>query len=123
MKALVVDDSQIMRRIIVSVLKKAGVQETAESANGQEALDLLAKDKDIGLVLLDWNMPVMSGIETLKHIRATNKTLPVVMITTESEKERVIEAIKAGANDYLLKPFNPDDILGKLQKHLQAVMK
>ena len=123
MKALIVDDSQIMRRIIVSVLKKAGVNDIAEVSNGQEALDLLAQSNDIGLVLLDWNMPVMTGIETLKHIRTTNKQLPVVMVTTESEKEKVVEAIKAGANDYLLKPFNPQDVLDKLQKHLEAVKK
>ena len=120
MKALIVDDSQIMRRIIVSVLKKAGVNDISEVSNGQEALDALKQDKDIGLVLLDWNMPVMTGIETLKHIRTTNKQLPVVMVTTESEKERVVEAIKAGANDYMLKPFNPDDVLEKLRKYLEA---
>jgi len=119
-KALIVDDSQIMRRIIVSVLKKAGVNDISEVSNGQEALDALKQDKDIGLVLLDWNMPVMTGIETLKHIRTTNKQLPVVMVTTESEKERVVEAIKAGANDYMLKPFNPDDVLEKLRKYLEA---
>jgi len=122
-KALIVDDSQIMRRIIVSVLKKAGVNDIAEVANGQEALDALKADKDIGLVLLDWNMPVMTGIETLKHIRTTNKQLPVVMVTTESEKERVVEAIKAGANDYMLKPFNPDDVLEKLRKYLESTGK
>lgn len=120
MKALIVDDSQIMRRIIVSVLKKAGVNDISEVTNGQEALDVLKQDKDIGLVLLDWNMPVMTGIETLKHIRTTNKQLPVVMVTTESEKERVVEAIKAGANDYMLKPFNPDEVLEKLRKYLET---
>ncbi|MBI5267486.1 MAG: response regulator [candidate division Zixibacteria bacterium] len=109
-----------MRRIIVSVLKKAGVNDISEVNNGQEALDVLKQDKDIGLVLLDWNMPVMTGIETLKHIRTTNKQLPVVMVTTESEKERVVEAIKAGANDYMLKPFNPDDVLEKLRKYLES---
>ncbi len=123
MKALIVDDSQIMRRIIVSVLKKAGVNDIAEVSNGQEALDALAQDKEIALVLLDWNMPVMTGIETLKHIRTTNKQLPIVMVTTESEKEKVVEAIKAGANDYMLKPFNPQDVLDKLQKFLEQAKK
>jgi two-component system chemotaxis response regulator CheY len=122
-KALIVDDSQIMRRIIVSVLKKAGVDDVVEVSNGQEAVDLLATANDIGLVLLDWNMPVMSGIDALKHIRTTNKKLPIVMVTTESEKEKVIEAIKAGANDYLLKPFNPQDVQEKLTKHLEALKK
>jgi two-component system chemotaxis response regulator CheY len=112
-----------MRRIIVSVLKKAGVNDIAEVSNGQEALDALAADKEIALVLLDWNMPVMTGIETLKHIRSTNKQLPIVMVTTESEKEKVVEAIKAGANDYMLKPFNPQDVLDKLQKFLEQAKK
>ncbi len=123
MKALVVDDSQIMRRIIVSVLKKCGVDDVAEVTNGQEAVDFLAQSKDVGLVLLDWNMPVMSGIEALAKIRTTNKALPIVMVTTESEKEKVVEAIKAGANDYLLKPFSPQDVQDKLVKHLEALKK
>ena len=123
MKALVVDDSQIMRRIIVSVLKKAGVDDVVEVTNGQEAVDLLAQPNDVGLVLLDWNMPVMTGIEALTKIRTTNKALPVVMVTTESEKEKVVEAIKAGANDYLLKPFNPQDVQDKLAKHIEALKK
>lgn len=123
MKALVVDDSQIMRRIIVSVLKKAGVDDVVEVTNGQEAVDLLAKPNDVGLVLLDWNMPVMTGIEALTKIRTGNKSLPVVMVTTESEKEKVVEAIKAGANDYLLKPFNPQDVQDKLAKHIEALKK
>jgi two-component system chemotaxis response regulator CheY len=123
MKALVVDDSQIMRRIIVSVLKKAGVDDVIEVTNGQEAVDLLAQPNDVGLVLLDWNMPVMTGIEALTRIRTTNKSLPVVMVTTESEKEKVVEAIKAGANDYLLKPFNPQDVQDKLAKHLEVLKK
>lgn len=123
MKALVVDDSQIMRRIIVSVLKKAGVDDVLEVTNGQEAVDLLAKPNEVGLVLLDWNMPVMTGIEALTKIRTTNKALPVVMVTTESEKEKVVEAIRAGANDYLLKPFNPQDVQDKLAKHIEALKK
>lgn len=120
MKALVVDDSQIMRRIIVSVLKKVGVEDVVEASNGAEALDVLSKDSSIAIVLLDWNMPVLTGIETLRKIRSTNKQLPVVMATTESEKERVLEAIKAGANDYLLKPFTPKEIFDKLQKHVES---
>lgn len=123
MKALVVDDSQIMRRIIISVLKKCGVEDVAEVTNGQEAVDLLSQSSDVGLVLMDWNMPVMTGIEALQQIRSTNKTLPVVMVTTESEKEKVVEAIKAGANGYLLKPFNPQDVQDKLLKHIEALKK
>ena len=121
MKALVVDESQIMRRIIISVLKKCGVEDIAEVANGQEAVDMLSQSTDVGLVLMDWNLPVMTGIEALHRIRATNKTLPVIMVTTESEEQKVVEAIKAGANGYVLKPFNPQDVQDKLLKYIEAL--
>jgi len=110
-----------MRKIITSALKKLGVNDTIEAANGKEALDVVAKEGNIGLVLMDWNMPVMTGIEAVKKIRADGKKVPIVMVTTEAEKERVIEAIKSGANDYLIKPFNPKDIQAKLEKFLQPV--
>lgn len=123
MKALVVDDSQIMRRIIISVLKKCGVEDVAEVTNGKEAVEMLAKSNDVGLVLMDWNMPVMSGIEALQQIRANNKTLPIVMVTTESEKGKVVEAIRAGANGYLLKPLKLHDLQERLLKHIEALKK
>lgn len=121
MQVLIVDDSQIMRKIISSALKKLGVNDTVEASNGKEAIDIVAKDTTIGLVLMDWNMPVMTGIDAVKKIRADGNKVPVVMVTTEAEKERVIEAIKSGANDYLIKPFNPKDIQMKLEKFLAAV--
>lgn len=121
MQVLIVDDSQIMRKIISSALKKLGVNDTVEASNGKEAIDIVAKDTTIGLVLMDWNMPVMTGIDAVKKIRADGNKVPVVMVTTEAEKERVIEAIKSGANDYLIKPFNPKDIQTKLEKFLAAV--
>jgi two-component system chemotaxis response regulator CheY len=121
MQVLIVDDSQIMRKIISTALKKLGVNDTIEASNGKEALDMVAKETNIGLVLMDWNMPVMTGIDAVKKMRADGSKVPVVMVTTEAEKERVIEAIKSGANDYLIKPFNPKDIQTKLEKFLQAV--
>ena len=121
MRLLVVDDSQIMRRIITGSLSKLDIAgpDIVEASNGQEALDALAQQSDIGLVLMDWNMPVMTGIEAVEQIRANQNTTPIVMVTTEGEKHKVIEAIKAGANDYLVKPFNPKDIQTKLEKFLQ----
>ncbi len=118
MQVLIVDDSQIMRKIITGALKKLGVNDILEASNGQEAIDTLGKDSKIGLVLMDWNMPTMTGIEAVKKIRSGNNKVPVVMVTTEAEKEKVIEAIKSGANDYLVKPFNPKDIQAKLEKFL-----
>jgi len=120
MKVLVVDDSQIMRRIMSGALAKVGVDDVVEASNGQEAIDSLSADSAINLVLMDWNMPTMTGIEALKVIRAGGNKVPIVMVTTESEKDKVLEAIKSGANDYLAKPFGPKDLQEKLDKFVQA---
>ncbi|MCP4703645.1 MAG: response regulator [candidate division Zixibacteria bacterium] len=120
MKVLIVDDSQIMRKIITGVLKKLKVNDTIEAVNGQEAVTKAGENDDIGLILMDWNMPVMNGLDAVKKIRGTGSKVPIVMCTTEAEKERVLEAVKAGTNDYLVKPFNPKDIQNKLGKFLAA---
>lgn len=120
MKVLIVDDSQIMRKIITGVLKKLKVGDIIEAVNGQEAVTKASENDDIGLVLMDWNMPVMNGLDAVKNIRASGNKVPIVMCTTEAEKERVLEAVKAGSNDYLVKPFNPKDIQNKLGKFLAA---
>ncbi len=119
MKALVVDDSLTIRRIVIKALGMAGIQETAEAGDGLEAINALQKDK-FDLVLLDWNMPKMSGIDALKKMRADGFKTPVIMVTTEAEKTRVIEAIKAGANDYLIKPFSPDQLAAKVRNIVGA---
>jgi len=120
MQVLIVDDSQIMRKIITGVLKKLSVSKILEAVNGQEAVDSAAKNSDIGLIMMDWNMPTMTGIDAVKKIRATGNKVPIIMCTTEGEKEKVLEALKAGANDYLVKPFNPKDIQSKLEKFLAS---
>lgn len=114
MKALVVDDSMTIRRIVIKALGMAGIAETTEAADGTEAITALGADK-FDLVLMDWNMPKMSGIDALKTMRAKGDTTPVIMVTTEAEKSRVIEAIKSGANDYLIKPFTPDQLAAKVK--------
>jgi len=101
-------------------LAKVGVDDVVEASNGQEAIDSLSADSAINLVLMDWNMPTMTGIEALKVIRAGGNKVPIVMVTTESEKDKVLEAIKSGANDYLAKPFGPKDLQEKLDKFVQA---
>jgi len=120
MQVLIVDDSQIMRKIITGVLKKLNVNKILEAVNGQEAVDSAAKNSDIGLIMMDWNMPTMTGIDAVKKIRATGNKVPMIMCTTEGEKEKVLEALKSGANDYLVKPFNPKDIQAKLEKFLAS---
>jgi two-component system chemotaxis response regulator CheY len=117
MKALIVDDSTTMRRILTNVLRGAGVAEIAEAANGQEAVDQVAAG-GIGLVLMDWNMPVMTGIEALKIIRDSGDKTPIIMVTTEAEKTRVIEALRTGANNFIIKPFRPDGVVEKIQEFL-----
>ncbi len=121
MKVLVVDDSAIMRRIMSGALSKAGVKDIVEASDGKEAVDSITSDEAISLVLMDWNMPNMTGIEALKKIRAAGNKVPIVMVTTESEKDKVMEAIKSGANDYLAKPFGPKDLKEKLDKFVNSV--
>ncbi len=116
MKILLIDDSVTMRRIQSNQLKDMGVAEIVEAGDGREGLDQLGKNMPIDVVFLDWNMPVMDGITCLKKIRENPayKDVKVLMCTSESEKARVFEAVKAGANDYIVKPFEPDALKKKL---------
>ena len=119
MKALVVDDSMTIRRIVIKALAMAGINSATEAADGTEAVAAAMTDK-FDVVLLDWNMPKMSGIETLRALREAGDQTPVIMVTTEAEKSRVIEAIKSGANDYLIKPFSPEQLAQKVKGLLGA---
>ncbi len=117
MDVLVVDDAPTMRRIIRSLLKEIGFKNIREAENGSTALELL-KNKKADLVLSDWNMPEMNGLEFLKAIRGDGalKDLPVLMITAESKKENLMEAVKAGVSNYIVKPFNAKTLQDKLDK-------
>ena len=117
MKALVVDDSAVMRKIMISAVQKAGITEVEQAGDGQEAVASASKG-DFAVILMDWNMPNMLGIESVKAIRATGNKVPIIMVTTEAEKSRVIEALKAGANSYIIKPFKPEAIVAKIQEVL-----
>lgn len=117
MKALVVDDSAVMRKVLIGALARAGINEVDQAADGVEAVDA-CKAQNYDLVLMDWNMPNMLGIDAVKGIRAAGKTMPIIMVTTEAEKSRVIEALKAGANNYVIKPFEPTTIVAKIQEVL-----
>jgi two-component system, chemotaxis family, chemotaxis protein CheY len=119
MKALVVDDSLTIRRIVIKALALVGISDAREAGDGADALAVM-KDQQFDVVLLDWNMPKLSGIDTLKAIRGGGSKVPVIMVTTEAEKSRVIEAIKAGANDYLIKPFSPDQLATKVKSCVPA---
>ena len=115
MRALVVDDSRSMRTIILKQLKELGF-EVYEAENGQQAMSRLHEVKNINLVLLDWNMPEMDGLEVLSLIRGepAYKQVRVMMVTTESEMSRVATALEAGASEYLMKPFDREALLEKL---------
>jgi two-component system, chemotaxis family, chemotaxis protein CheY len=120
MKILLVDDSTTMRRIQKNTLEKLGFTDITEAGDGAEAIGKLAGG-GFDLVLMDWNMPNMTGIEALKKIKADPvlKAVPVIMVTSESEKSRIIEAIQAGAANYLVKPFQAE----VLQEKISAVLK
>lgn len=116
MKVMLVDDSATMRRIQKTQLMGLGVNEVVEAGNGEEALSVLAASMPVDMVMMDWNMPIMDGFSALKAIRADAryKDVKVIMCTSESEKSKVIDALKAGANNYLVKPFTPEALKEKL---------
>jgi two-component system chemotaxis response regulator CheY len=107
MRIMLIDDSKTMRNIQKSVLKQLGYTELEEACDGQDALSKVSAFKP-DLCLVDWNMPNMDGLTFVKKFRESDKTTPLIMVTTEAEKSRVIEAIKAGVNNYVVKPFTPD---------------
>lgn len=115
MKVLLADDSGTMRTIQKRCLNKLGVEDVVEAEDGRQALELFEK-ATFDIVLSDWNMPNMDGLTLLTEIRRRNKDVPVVMVTTEAERSRVVAAIQAGCSDYLVKPFTPDGLKEKLEK-------
>jgi two-component system, chemotaxis family, chemotaxis protein CheY len=115
MRVLVADDSSTMRKIILRSLNAVGFSDTVEANDGQEAVDAFERG-GIDLILTDWNMPGKSGLDVVREIRAKNTTVPIIMVTTEAEKRRVVEAISAGVSDYLLKPFQAETLREKLSR-------
>ncbi len=120
MKVLLVDDSRTIRRIQKNAVESMGDTEVAEAADGREALDKCAEFKP-DLILLDWNMPVMDGLTFVKTYRGAGNKTPIIMCTTEAEKARVIEAIKNGVNNYVVKPFTIDSLCDKIKQTLAAL--
>jgi two-component system chemotaxis response regulator CheY len=120
MKVLAVDDFPTMRRIVKTLLRQLGYANISEAEDGQAALAKLQQEK-FDLVLLDWNMPRMTGLELLKAIRSddTLRHIPVVMITAEGRKEDVLEAVKAGVSNFIVKPFTAETLEEKLNKVLE----
>lgn len=117
MKILVVDDMATMRRIVKNILKQLGFADVEEAENGQEALQKL-RDGTFGFVVSDWNMPVMTGIDMLRAIRADEKlkSIPVLMVTAEAQQSNLVEAVQAGVSNYIVKPFTAETMQEKLAK-------
>jgi len=122
MKILIVDDFSTMRRIIKNLLRDLGFQNTAEADDGTTALPML-QGGSFDLLITDWNMPGMQGIDLLKHVRADQKlaTLPVLMVTAEQKREQIVEAAQAGVNGYVVKPFTAQTLKEKLDKIFQRI--
>jgi len=116
-KVLVVDDFATMRRIVKGVLRELGFNNIVEAEDGDTALKELKKDK-FDLIVSDWNMPNMSGLDLLKAVRSDDnlKNIPFLMVTAEGQRENVIEAVKAGVSNYIVKPFTPETFSAKLEK-------
>lgn len=116
MKVLVVDDFATMRKIVRNILKQIGFEDITEAEDGSVALRLL-KNEPVGLVVTDWNMPNMSGLDLLREIRQNPRTakIPVLMVTAEGLKDNVLEAVKAGVNNYVVKPFTAEVLQEKIE--------
>ncbi|MGE0642082.1 MAG: chemotaxis response regulator CheY [Nitrospira sp.] len=117
MKILVVDDMVTMRKIVKNILKQLGFNNIEEAENGQEGLQKL-RSGTFGFVVSDWNMPIMTGIDMLRAIRADDKlkTIPVLMVTAEAQQSNLIEAVQAGVSNYIVKPFTAETMQEKLAK-------
>jgi len=115
--ALVVDDSKAVRMILGNILREIGFV-VREAANGREALEIIEGEKSaVALVLTDWNMPEINGLDLVKRVRGNPElaSLVMVMVTTETELDQMAAALDAGANEYIMKPFNKDILLEKLE--------
>lgn len=119
MRFLVVDDNQGIRQMIADILRAAGFRNVSYAENGKIAWKKI-RQESMDLVILDWDMPVMNGLELLRMIRGFDdlKDLPVLMLTAHSEKQDVITAVTSGATNYIVKPFAPDTLYGKLREIL-----
>jgi len=122
-KILLVDDSKTMRSIQKQVLIAIPSTEFAEAGDGVEALNVIAASGKFDLVAIDWNMPNMVGHTLVGKIRAKDRATPLIMCTTEAEKQRVVDAIKAGVNNYVVKPFTPDMLMEKVKQTLDRCAK
>ncbi len=119
MKVMLIDDSRTMREVQKSVLSQLGYTEVQEASDGEEALALLESSAP-DLLLVDWRMPNMDGLSFVKAFRQSDATTPIIMVASEAERARVVEAVKAGVDNFVIKPFTPDLLSQRIQETLAA---
>ncbi len=115
MRALVADDDDLMRTFVVLNMAAVGITEVVEASNGIQAWTLL-KQQEFDLVVVDWYMPGKSGLEILRQLRSQGSEVPVIMVTAEAMRDQVLQAIQAGATEYLIKPFEAATLRAKVAK-------
>jgi two-component system, chemotaxis family, chemotaxis protein CheY len=120
MKALVADSSGVMRKIISRVLGELGIMDVEEAGDGQQALDAFGDGTGFDLVITEWDMPMMNGVELVQAIRAGGRDTPILMVTSRADRFAVVEAIQAGINDYVIKPFDRENLREKLGRLIPA---
>lgn len=116
MKALIVDDSRSMRAIVARFLRDIGIVDVMQAGDGQEAIEILEGSDPPDIVLVDWHMPVMDGLEFVANVRRQERwrNMSIMMVTTESEQDQIVRALAAGAHEYLMKPFSHEALTEKL---------
>jgi two-component system chemotaxis response regulator CheY len=119
-RVMLIDDSKTMRSIQRTMLTQLGVEEIEEAEDGQDALSKIGAFRP-DLVLVDWNMPVMDGLAFVKQARARGYAMPIIMVTTESEKSKVLAAIRAGVTNYVVKPFTPEALAERIRETVSKV--
>lgn len=120
-RVLVVDDFESMRRIVGQLLREMGFRDITLADDGATALALLRQD-DFGLLLTDWHMPQMDGLELVRAVRADPRlnAIPILMVSAEATREQIIEAVRAGVNGYVVKPFTPQILSAKIGKLFES---
>jgi two-component system chemotaxis response regulator CheY len=118
MKALVVDESAVMRKVLTGALGQCGIRDVVQAKDGRQAVDS-SSQQDFALVVLDWDLPVMSGLDAVRTMRAKGQTMPILVLAGESDQHRALEALKSGATDFVIKPFESATLVAKVKSMLE----
>lgn len=118
MRVLIADDSEILRNLLVRILATVGIEDVECAIDGQEAIDAVSRS-DFDLILIDWSMPKVLGIDAIKEIRSKGKTMPIIVISSHYNKDLVEEALASGATDYIAKPFHVEMLLQRIKQLLR----